>query len=160
QILLRPKVGDVLGQRFRIERLAGRGGMGAVYYATDLHAEAPVAIKVTTPSPHASDDRFREEARGLAPLSHPAIVRYIAEGSSPGGMAYLVMEWLEGEDLSARLGARGMSVEESLDLIRRVCEGLAVAHAHGIVHRDIKPGNLFLVGKEPREAKILDFGIA
>jgi serine/threonine protein kinase len=132
--------GDVLAQRFVIERLAGSGGMGAVYRAKDLHAGAPVAIKImAAENEHAR--RFDREALVLADLAHPAIVRYIAHGAHRG-VRFLAMEWLEGEDLSVRLERWPLGIEEALSFLRGVCEGLAVAHGRGIVHRDIKPSNL------------------
>ncbi len=150
--------GDVLSDRFAIERLAGSGGMGTVYRALDRVTGAPVALKVMA---HASrhDERFALEARVLAQLKHPAIVQYIAHGSTLHGQPYLVMEWLDGADLFHHLSHRGLSVAESLDLARRLAEALSVAHARGIVHRDVKPSNVLLVGGEAARATLLDFGI-
>ena len=152
--------GELIADRFLVERWVGRGGMGSVYKARDLAAQAPAALKVLSQELPSSDDRFAREALFLARLSHPAIVRYLMHGQTEAGQHFLAMEWLDGEDLSVRLGRKGLTVEESLALVRRVCTGLATAHAKGFVHRDLKPSNLFLVGGAPDAAKILDFGVA
>ncbi|HMJ52308.1 MAG TPA: protein kinase [Polyangiaceae bacterium] len=154
------KAGDVLAERYIVERLAGEGGMGAVYRGTDRLVGVAVAIKVMGRAVSASGDRFRDEVRFLSRLQHPAIVRYIAHGAATDGAAFLVMEWLEGEDLAQHLAKKKLDLGKSLLLACRAAEGLAVAHAEGIIHRDIKPSNLFLVGGDPGQLKVLDFGIA
>ena len=157
-IAARLKEGEVVAERFVVERLAGRGGMGAVYRAFDRRTEGPVALKVMAHS-RGDDERFAREARVLADLSHPAIVRYVSHGTTATGAPFLAMEWLDGEELAARLARAGLSVAESLAVARRVAEGLATAHALGVVHRDVKPSNVLLVGADPARAKLLDFGI-
>jgi len=152
--------GEIVGERFRIERLAGTGGMGAVYRAEDLATGGHAAIKVMEVPSASSGQRFLREGVVLAELSHPCIVRYIVHGLTPQGAPFLAMDWLEGEDLCQRLSRSGLDASESLAIARRVCEGLAVAHARGVVHRDIKPSNLFLVRGAPTETKIIDFGVA
>jgi serine/threonine protein kinase len=156
---LQLNAGDVLSERFVVERLAGSGGMGAVYRATDQSTGAPVAVKVMARHPVRDSARFAREALVLAELSHPAIVQYVTHGTSED-TPYLVMEWLEGEDLSQRLARSGLDFEESLALVRRACEGIAVAHARGVVHRDLKPSNLFLCGGDAALVKVVDFGVA
>ncbi|MEB2313672.1 MAG: protein kinase [Sorangiineae bacterium] len=148
--------GDVVGERFVVEARAGSGGMGAVYRARD--GDRAVALKVMADD--GSDARFGQEARVLAELDHPAIVRYLAHGRTCDGRPYLAMEWLDGEDLGARLARAKLGVDEARTALRRACEALAVAHARGIVHRDIKPRNLFLPDGDPSRLKVLDFGIA
>ena len=152
--------GQVLDSRYRIERLARRGGMASIYRAEDLSREAPVAIKVMDRMGRSYKDRFVREAGILSGLSHPAIVGYLDSGSTPDGTLYIAMEWLEGEDLSDRLARGALKPEEARRLIKRVCDALSVAHARGIVHRDIKPSNLFLPSADPDNVKVLDFGIA
>ncbi len=105
-------------------------------------------------------ERFRREARVLSEMSHPAIVRYVTHGRSETGEHFLVMEWLEGEDLAQRLAKGGLTVEESIAVLQRAAAGLAAAHARGVVHRDVKPSNLLLVDGDARRTKVLDFGIA
>ncbi|MBI4511586.1 MAG: protein kinase [Deltaproteobacteria bacterium] len=162
--------------RFGIERLAGEGGMGTVYRALDRQSGEPVALKILRSQDVGDVERFGREARVLAELRHPGIVRYIDHGRTPRGDLYLAMEWLEGEGLDDRLAAVSeenpgsgpataqapskLTLAESVTLIRTVGEALAEAHGRGIVHRDIKPSNLFLVGGQVERAKILDFGIA
>jgi eukaryotic-like serine/threonine-protein kinase len=148
----------VFADRFVLERLAGTGGMGRVYRAIDRLTGMPVALKVLL-DPQGSE-RFNREARLLAELEHPGIVRHVAHGQSPDGEIYLAMEWIEGETLSARLKRTPLSAQESLDLALQVSDALAAAHRRGIVHRDVKPANLLLAGGRIEQTKLLDFGIA
>jgi eukaryotic-like serine/threonine-protein kinase len=149
-------VGAIVAGKFQIEAIAGRGGMGRVYAARDLEQGTRVALKRV----EVDDARFAREARVLAELAHPAIVRHVADGLSEDGARYLVMEWLEGENLAERLRRGPLSVEETLALGSRVADALGAAHAHGVVHRDIKPSNLFLPGGRVEDATIVDFGLA
>ena len=155
----RLKVGEVISDRFTIQGLAGSGGMGAVYQALDRLTGETVALKVMARRGQ-HEERFAQEARVLAELCHPAIVRYVTHGETPQGQPYLAMEWLEGEELAHRLAASRLTVAESLEVARRVAEGLAAAHERGLVHRDVKPSNVLLVDGQPARAKLLDFGIA
>lgn len=136
--------------------------MGTVYRAVDRHDDALVAVKILGVTSGIEAERFRREARTLGRISHlhPTIVTYIDHGTIDSKELYLAMEWLEGEDLGRRLGRVGLAVDESLALVRRVASALAVAHEHGVVHRDIKPSNVFLVGADPAQVKLLDFGLA
>ncbi|WP_433930022.1 serine/threonine-protein kinase PknK [Sorangium cellulosum] len=153
-------VGDLVAQRYLIERVAAQGGMGRVYRALDRHTGRPVAVKVLDPE-QVDAPRFRREATLLAELLDPRIVRYVDHGETTAGEPYLAMEWLDGEDLASRLRrGQALGVAESVRLARRAAEALDVAHARGVVHRDVKPGNLFLVGGRPEEVKVIDFGIA
>jgi hypothetical protein len=156
----RVDVGALLAGRFRIEGPAARGGVGSVYRARDEQTGALTAIKLL--NPRDSEDgaeRFEREARLLSQLDHPTIVRYVAHGHADGS-PFLAMEWLDGESLSERLSRQALDVEETLVLARRVAEALGFAHEKGLVHRDVKPGNLFLVGGKVEETKLIDFGIA
>jgi tetratricopeptide (TPR) repeat protein len=154
----RVQPGDVIAERFEVETFAGEGGMGALYRARDRQTGATVAVKCVTGAGSAA--RFVREARALAELRHPAIVRYVAHGATPAGEPYLVMEWLEGLDLSDRLAKGALGVDESVELGRRVAGALAHAHSRGIVHRDLSPANLFLVDAQIERVKVLDFGLA
>jgi len=159
-VILAPvEPGSVVAGRFEIERLAGKGGMGAVYRARDRTDGGAVALKVTTGTGAQSGERFAREARVLAELRHPGIVRYVGHGLH-GQAQWLAMEWLEGEDLAARLARGALPLREALELCARVAEAVGAAHARGVVHRDLKPSNLFLPGGEVGRAKVLDFGIA
>src|SRR5262249_55180462 len=141
-------------ERFEILACVGAGGMGVVYSAMDLEQRRKVAIKVL-PAAFCDDPRrsrrFADEAAALAALGHPAVVRYVAHGTTPSGEPFLAMEWLEGEDLGERLRRGPLSVRETIALGARVAEALAVAHGRGIVHRDIKPSNLFLCAGDPEQ---------
>ncbi len=144
--------------RFEVLGIAGSGGMGAVLRARDLVTGAPVALKVLRGQD--AEARFELEARILSELRHPGIVRYVAHGKGEDGSPYLAMEWLDGEDLAARLARESLTVGESVELVRRAAEALHVAHSRGVIHRDIKPSNLFLCGGRIDRIKLLDFGIA
>jgi eukaryotic-like serine/threonine-protein kinase len=152
--------GQTLCGRFEVEEARGRGGMGAVYRAIDRQTRRRVALKVMDRLGASSQRRFVREARILSRLQHPGIVRYLDQGTTPEGVTFLVMEWLEGEDLEERLKRKGIAVSESLVLVRRIADALQLAHSRGIVHRDIKPSNLFLPASAPDAVKLLDFGIA
>jgi eukaryotic-like serine/threonine-protein kinase len=134
--------------------------MGEVFRARDRVSGEAVAVKVLLESRSGEDRRFTREAAVLSELRHPGIVRYVAHGVTDAGEPYLAMEWLEGEDLSCRLGRRALMMDETLTLLTRVAGALAAAHARGVVHRDLKPSNLFLVGRDIGQVKVLDFGIA
>jgi tetratricopeptide (TPR) repeat protein len=154
------QAGERVGRRFEILRRAGSGGMGAVYQALDTQTGDQVAIKFLLGCSQDDRARFEREAIALAGLSHPSVVRYVAHGATDDGEPYLVMEWLEGEDLATRLRRKRLGVMRSLRLTRHIATALAVAHRRGIVHRDLKPTNLFLVGGSIERVKLLDFGIA
>ena len=129
-----------------------------VYRAEDQSSGELCALKVL----HADQrpDRFLREAAVLAELSHPAVVRYIAHGITPKGQVYLAMEWLEATSLASYVATRRLGFGECLTLLRRVCAGLAVAHRLGVVHRDLKPGNILIPDGVLGQAKLIDFGIA
>jgi len=147
-------------ERYEILSLLGRGGMGVVYRARDRASGEVVAVKVLIERRASSAKRFAREAAVLSGLDHPAIVRYGTHGVTEAGEPYLVMEWLEGENLSSRLSRGVLTVDEALALAARVSDALAAAHARGVVHRDLKPSNLFLVNRDVGQVKLLDFGIA
>jgi serine/threonine-protein kinase len=160
------KPGDVLGGKFRIERVLGQGGMGVVVEAFHLQLEQRVALKFLLPGALAFPEtvaRFAREARAAAKIRSEHVARVIDVGSLDTGSPYIVMEYLEGQDLSQLLRARGsVSVPEATAFVLQACEALAEAHAAGIVHRDLKPANLFLARYPDGTpcVKILDFGIS
>ncbi len=153
---------DLGAQRDRYEllELIGEGGVGRVHRARDRETGQIVALKVLREHSAGALERFEQEARVLADLGHPHVVRYVGHGVAASGDPYLAMEWLEGESLSARLARGRLRVGESLTLARRVADALAAAHALGVVHRDVKPSNLFLVDGEASGVRVLDFGMA
>lgn len=129
--------GSLFGNRFLIARLAGQGGMGTVYQATDQYSGTPVALKLLLYGGHPEElERFQREALLLAELRHPGIVSHISHGQTPDGLRYLVMEWLAGHDLAQHLQRGPLSLTDSLRLLLRIAQSLATAHDHGIIHRD------------------------
>ncbi|HVK67804.1 MAG TPA: serine/threonine-protein kinase, partial [Polyangium sp.] len=153
-------IGETLGGRYELVRLAGTGGMGEIYEARERSTGKRLAVKVLRPGRDDAAARFERETAILSTSSHPHIVRYVARGVLPSGEPWLVMEWLEGEDLASRLQRGPLGIAEGVRLLRAAAEALGAMHARGVVHRDIKPGNLFLVGGRIEGLKVLDFGIA
>ncbi len=148
-----------LPERFSLEGQIASGGMGVVYAATDRATGARVAVKVLHQG-LVDDARFERESASLAALADDCIVRYVAHGRDADGRPFLAMEWLEGEDLASRLARGPLSGDETLVLAKRLARGLEVVHTAGLVHRDVKPENVFLVNGELSRAKLLDFGLA
>jgi hypothetical protein len=151
-------IGNTLGA-YQILGKLGEGGMGEVYRARDPRLDRTVAIKVLpthlSASPEARD-RFEREARTVSQLSHPHICAIYDVGRE-GDVAYLVMEYVEGEVLADRLGKGALPLEQALRVGAQLADALDAAHRHGIVHRDVKPGNIILTRSG---AKLLDFGLA
>jgi tetratricopeptide (TPR) repeat protein len=152
--------GTLVAGRYEIDALAGAGGMASVYRAHDRQTDRVVAVKVLQPGSAHLDERFVREIALLEELYHPAIVRYLDAGVTSERTRYLVMEWLDGEDLQSRLRRQPLGLGESLTLVARVAAALAFVHARRIVHRDVKPANIFLPHGRVDEAKLLDFGVA
>jgi serine/threonine-protein kinase len=162
-----PLPGETIAGKYVLVRLIGEGGMGVVYEATHVRLRQRLAIKILRPDlPDFSGvvARFEREARAAAQLQSIHTARVIDVDSLPGGLPYIVLEFLEGRDLDAELEATGpMRVEEAVDIVLQVAEAMSEAHALGIVHRDLKPSNLFVcrVGNHARRViKVLDFGIS
>jgi tetratricopeptide (TPR) repeat protein len=156
-------VGTVIADRFRIDQLAGRGGMGAVYRARDLARDVDVAVKVGHVAGHDQARRMAREAQALhehlRALRHADIVEYVAHGVTADERVYLVMEWLEGHDLAARLAQGPLAEADVIALAWRLARTLSLVHGCGVVHRDIKPGNVFLVQGDLARVKLIDFGL-
>ena len=151
---------EVLAGRFEVGSEAASGGMGDIYRGRDLQTGSPVAVKLLTPPSSTEAARFAREAALLAEVSHPGIVRYLAHGATTDGRQFLVMEWIEGETLRERLNGKGLTIVESVRAVQRVAEALSEVHSRGIIHRDIKPGNLMFPEGVMEQVKIVDFGIA
>jgi len=162
-------IGEVLDGKYRLERLLGQGGMGAVYLATHLGTERPVALKLITPEFMRNDEfveRFKREARAAGRLRHPNVVDVTDFGFAQVGaqrVAYLVMEYLDGCTLGDVLAEESrLPLDWVVDILEQTCSAVDEAHQQGVVHRDLKPDNIWL---EPNRfggyrVKVLDFGIA
>ncbi|HEU4406915.1 MAG TPA: serine/threonine-protein kinase [Polyangiaceae bacterium] len=160
-----PAPGSKLAGKYELVRVIGKGGMGVVMEARDVRLGRRVAVKMLRPQVSAARSlvaRFEREARAAAQLQNPHVVRLLDVGVTAQGLPFMVMEYLEGHGLDVELAARGpLPVGEAVAYVLQACEGLAEAHAHGIVHRDIKPANLFLCNEGGRRTvKVLDFGIS
>src|SRR5437868_15342835 len=164
-------VGEVLDEKYRIEKLLGQGGMGAVFLSTHLGTERPVALKVITPEFMKHQEfveRFRREARAAGRLRHPNVVDvtdfgFARVGHNDERVAYLVMEYLDGCTLAEVLSEESsLPLSWVVDILEQTSSAVDEAHQQGIVHRDPKPDNIWL---EPNRrgsytVKVLDFGIA
>ncbi|MFT3776534.1 MAG: protein kinase [Minicystis sp.] len=156
--------GEILAGKYKVERVLGKGGMGVVVAAQHLHLRQNVAIKFLLPdaTPEVVQ-RFLREARAAVRLKSEHVTRVLDVGELDGGAPFMVMEYLEGNDLSQVLRKRGpLPVEDAVDYVLQACEAIAEAHQLGIVHRDLKPANLFLTkGADGSPVvKVLDFGIS
>jgi len=158
--------GSLLAGKYRVERVLGQGGMGVVVAARHEQLDDRVAIKLMLPSIAVQAEavaRFVREARAAAKIKSDHIARVSDVGTLETGEPYMVMEYLEGHDLSKVLAARGrLPLEEAVDYLLQACDAIAEAHAMGIIHRDLKPANLYLTRRRDGSPliKVLDFGIS
>jgi serine/threonine protein kinase len=162
--LLDLRAGSPVGE-YEIQEQIGEGAMGTVYSAVHPLIGKRVAIKVLKPelcANQTSIDRFVQEAQAVNKIGHPNIVDVFLMGELPDGRAYMIMEWLGGEDLKTRLARGPLTVADTCDVLDGIARALDAAHAKHIVHRDLKPDNVFLhkVDDGPLMVKLLDFGIA
>jgi serine/threonine-protein kinase len=162
----RVQPGDVLDGKYAVERVIGQGGTGYVVAAQHLVLRRRVALKFLRPELAAQPElgtRFLREAQSAAQMTGDHVARVLDADTLSTGEPYLVMEFLEGEDLAAVLRRSGpLSIQDATDYMLQACEAVREAHAHGVVHRDLKPANLFLTRGpegEPR-LKVLDFGLS
>lgn len=161
-----PTTGDVLGGKYQIQGLIGKGGMSAVFKAIERTKNQPVAIKMLLPS--MMDDqktraRFEREARAANKVRHPNIVAMHDFGVSAKGQPYIVMDYVVGEDLEKLIKRHGrLSLPHFIHVFAQVCDALHAAHSVGIIHRDIKPSNIMLMNGDHNDSavKLVDFGIA
>lgn len=151
----------VIGGRYEIRTCIGMGGMGAVYRARDSVLERDVALKFLTPHPAGGADtqrRLLNEARAAAALEHTNVCTVHEVGEAGDGRFFISMAFYEGETLKERLAGGPLSVRDAVDVARQIARGLGAAHAHGIVHGDVKPGNVMIL--PDGTVKLLDFGVA
>ena len=156
---LAPAAGAFFGERYRIEKELGRGGMGQVFQAHDLELDRDVALKVLGPGAHDEQElrRFEQEARAAGALEHPNVVA-VHDAGIHGGERYIISELLRGRTLRETLARGPLALEKALDFARQLALGLGAAHDKGVIHRDLKPENLFVT--DDGTLKILDFGLA
>ncbi|HKO48294.1 MAG TPA: protein kinase [Polyangiaceae bacterium] len=157
--------GTILSGKYRVEGVLGSGGMGMVLAAHHLQLDERVAIKVLLPSMLENSEataRFAREARAAVKIKSEYVARVIDVGTLDSGHPYMVMEYLEGEDLADMLSRGRLPREQAVELVLQACEALGEAHALGIIHRDIKPANLYCVRRTDGllAVKLLDFGIS
>lgn len=151
---------EVVDDRYEVRAHIASGGMGVVDQALDRATGELVALKRLHVTSGDVVNRFLREAQILAGLSHAGIVRHVGHGQTPSGEPYLAMEWLDGEDLGERLARGPLAPHEAVALASHVADALAAAHARGIVHRDIKPNNVYLQHGQPSHPRLVDFGVA
>jgi serine/threonine protein kinase len=156
--------GTPLGTAYRVVRCIARGGMGEVYVAARNQLPGEVVVKVLNPDLSVHNEaiaRFRQEAKAMARIHHPNVVRLLDFNLMPDGRPYLVMEHLPGANLAEALAARAFSVKEVSNIVSRVASALDAAHRLGIVHRDLKPENIMVIPRPGRSdlIKVIDFGI-
>jgi serine/threonine-protein kinase len=158
--------GEILADKYRLGPVLGRGGMGVVIAGTHVHLKQRVAIKLLRAKGRPGSEavkRFLREAQAAASIESPHVVRVLDMGTRDDGVPYMVMEFLEGNDLAEILSRRRrLSTGEAVGYVLQACEGIAEAHARGILHRDIKPSNLFLADRSGgrKVVKVLDFGVS
>ena len=158
--------GDVIADKYRVERVLGAGGMGVVVVAVHLQLDQRVAIKFLLPALATDTEavaRFAREARAAARIQSEHVARVLDVATGADGAPYIVMEYLEGKDLEATLEEQGpLPIDRAIDYLLQALEALAEAHAAGIVHRDLKPANMFLARRPDGSSmvKLLDFGIS
>jgi serine/threonine-protein kinase len=161
-----PLIGLVLSERYRIVRKIGEGGMGAVYQAEHALIEKRLALKVLFPELTRRTDlvaRFLQEAKSASRIGHENVIDISDFGQSPEGLVYIAMEYLEGQDLGYMMKATGpLPWARARPILMQIAKALRAAHEHGIIHRDMKPENVFLIQRDGRPdfVKVLDFGIA
>ncbi|HHH31775.1 MAG TPA: serine/threonine protein kinase [Polyangiaceae bacterium] len=157
--------GDVLSEKYRVDELIGYGAMGFVLKAWHLQLDEPVAVKFLLPELAASEEalvRFEREARATFKIKSEHVVRVLDVGRLEEGHPFMVMEYLEGEELADQIYEGEMPIGKITDIVLQACAAIAEAHAYGIIHRDVKPDNLFLTRRRDGSTcvKVLDFGLS
>jgi serine/threonine protein kinase/predicted ATPase len=151
--------GNILNDRFQIVTSGGQGGMGVIYRAIDLQTNQAAAIKIQTVRGPSVTERFLREANTLESLRHPSIVHYLGSGLTPSGELFIAMEWLEGESLKERLRRGPLSPQEAIALFTPMTAALAFIHSRNVIHRDLKPDNIYLRHRRLDDPVLIDFGV-
>jgi len=152
--------GTIFAGRYRIRALLGQGGMGSVYRAEHLGLGKDVALKVIGKLSQELELRFEREAKAIARLDHPGCVRVLDYGEDERGAQFLAMELVDGPTLHAAMAPDVLSIPRALHVAKSVLSALAHAHAHGVVHRDVKPENIMLAARPAFRVVLIDFGLA
>ncbi len=148
------------GDRFTIEARVGSGGMGDIFRGIDRETGQTVAVKLLRQTASPSErTRFAREIAILADLRHPNIVQYVGHGTWADGRLFLAMEWLEGEDLGQRQRRAALGMRDAVEVVRRSAAAMAAVHARGVIHRDLKLSNIFLIHGRGTAIKLIDFGV-
>jgi tetratricopeptide (TPR) repeat protein len=148
------------GDRFTLEARIGSGGMGDIYRGLDRDTGQEVALKLLRPTASPQERaRFAREIAILADLRHPNIVQYVSHGTWSDGRLFLAMEWLDGEDLGQRQRRAPLGMRDAVEVVRRSAAAMAAVHARGVIHRDLKLSNIFLVHGKGTAIKLIDFGV-
>src|SRR5262249_5667251 len=160
-----PRIGTLLGEHYRIIERLGAGGMGTVYLVVHVHLKKKFAAKILNTDTARRPDalaRFQQEAVSASRLDHENIVNVVNFGVSDDGTVYLIMEFLKGETLNQILAKGPLPFDDILRVVVPMCRGLAAAHNAGIVHRDMKPENVFVARRSGGRhvVKLLDFGVS
>ena len=161
-----PLIGRVLSERYRIIRKIGEGGMGAVYQAEHALIEKKIALKILFQDLTRRPDlvaRFLQEAKSASRIGHENVIDISDFGQLPDGLVFIAMEYLDGMDLGRALKTQGpLHWNRARPILMQIAKGLRAAHGNGIIHRDMKPENVYLIQREGRPdfVKVLDFGIA
>ncbi len=157
-------IGQVIAEKYLINGFIGKGGMSAIYKVKHLQLDTELALKLLDKTMWADPTavkRFKLEAQTVSKLTHPCLITYRDFGVTTDGQPYLVMDYIQGNTLGQRIKAtRGIFLPSVLEIFEQLCEGLSVAHGLGIIHRDVKPGNIMFLDAESNRLKLLDFGIA
>ncbi len=157
-------IGQVVAEKYLINGFIGKGGMSAIYKVKHLQLDTELALKLLDKTMWADPTavkRFKLEAQTVSKLTHPCLITYRDFGITADGQPYLVMDYIQGNTLGQRIKAtRGIFLPSVLEIFEQLCEGLSVAHGLGIIHRDVKPGNIMFLDEESNRLKLLDFGIA
>src|SRR5579883_2351203 len=161
----RAQVGEVIAKKYRVERILGQGGMGVVVAATHIKLRQRVALKFLLPELAANAEavsRFAREARAAASIRGEHVARILDVEELEDGTPYMVMEYLDGQDLAGAIASGPLSVDVAVGYVLQACEAISEAHCAGIVHRDLKPANLFITRRPDGTplVKVLDFGIS